>query len=92
MEEIHVEICSHCHPFYTGKQKLVDTARRVEKFEARKAKAISQPKPKNKQARKPRVEPLKPLGKNFGAKIKAKPSDEKRKKTPAKPASDKPSK
>ena len=34
-EEIKVEICSNCHPFYTGKQKLVDTARRVEKFEAK---------------------------------------------------------
>lgn len=32
VEEIHVEICSHCHPFYTGKQKLVDTAGRVERF------------------------------------------------------------
>jgi large subunit ribosomal protein L31 len=30
--EIKVELCSACHPFYTGKQKLVDTARRVEKF------------------------------------------------------------
>ncbi len=30
--EIHVEICSNCHPFYTGKQKLLDTAGRVEKF------------------------------------------------------------
>jgi len=30
--EIHVEICSHCHPFFTGKQKLVDTAGRVERF------------------------------------------------------------
>ena len=29
---IHVDICSNCHPFYTGKQKLVDTAGRVEKF------------------------------------------------------------
>ena len=38
VEEIHVEICSMCHPFYTGKQKLVDTARRVEKFQARLAK------------------------------------------------------
>lgn len=32
VKEIHVELCSKCHPFYTGKQKLVDTARRVEKF------------------------------------------------------------
>jgi len=30
--KIHVEICSNCHPFYTGKQKLVDAAGRVEKF------------------------------------------------------------
>jgi large subunit ribosomal protein L31 len=30
--DIHVEICSACHPFYTGKQKLVDTAGRVERF------------------------------------------------------------
>ncbi len=32
VEELHVEICSHCHPFFTGKQKLVDTAGRVERF------------------------------------------------------------
>ncbi len=30
--DLHVEICSNCHPFFTGKQKLVDTAGRVEKF------------------------------------------------------------
>jgi large subunit ribosomal protein L31 len=33
--ELRVDLCSLCHPFYTGKQKLVDTARRVEKFQAR---------------------------------------------------------
>ena len=37
VEEIHVELCSSCHPFYTGKQKLIDTARRVEKFQAKAA-------------------------------------------------------
>jgi len=37
-DDIYVEICSACHPFYTGKQKLVDTARRVEKFTERTAK------------------------------------------------------
>ncbi|HKA28151.1 MAG TPA: 50S ribosomal protein L31 [Candidatus Binatia bacterium] len=31
-ESIHVDICSACHPFFTGKQKLVDTAGRVERF------------------------------------------------------------
>ena len=36
--EIHVEICSVCHPFYTGKQKLVDTGGRVERFQRRAAK------------------------------------------------------
>ena len=30
--EIHLDICSQCHPFYTGKQKLIDTAGRVERF------------------------------------------------------------
>jgi len=38
--EIQIEICSQCHPFYTGKEKLIDTAGRVEKFKARKEKAI----------------------------------------------------
>lgn len=36
--QIEVEICANCHPFYTGKGKLVDTAGRVEKFKAREAK------------------------------------------------------
>ncbi|MGH7457937.1 MAG: 50S ribosomal protein L31 [Longimicrobiaceae bacterium] len=35
ISHIHVEICSACHPFYTGKQKLVDTAGRVERFRQR---------------------------------------------------------
>ncbi len=38
MSEIRVEICSACHPFFTGKQKLVDTAGRIEKFKQRYAK------------------------------------------------------
>ena len=35
VDELHVEICSHCHPFFTGRQKLVDTAGRVERFRAK---------------------------------------------------------
>ena len=31
-KDLHVEICSECHPFYTGQQKMVDTAGRVEQF------------------------------------------------------------
>lgn len=37
-EELHIEICSECHPFFTGKQKLVDTAGRVDRFNKRFAK------------------------------------------------------
>jgi len=36
-KEIHVEICSACHPFFTGKQKLIDTAGRIEKFKKKYA-------------------------------------------------------
>ena len=39
VESIHVEICSACHPFFTGNKKIIDTAGRVEKFKARQAKA-----------------------------------------------------
>ncbi|HMU64956.1 MAG: 50S ribosomal protein L31 [Nitrosomonas sp.] len=35
---LHVEVCSACHPFYTGKQKILDTAGRVEKFNRKYAK------------------------------------------------------
>lgn len=34
-KDIHLEICSKCHPFYTGKQKVMDTAGRVDSFERR---------------------------------------------------------
>jgi large subunit ribosomal protein L31 len=45
-EKIELEICSNCHPFYTGKQKLVDTAGRVERFRRRYAQAEGQQKGK----------------------------------------------
>ena len=37
-EDLHIEICSECHPFFTGKQKLVDTAGRVDRFNKRYAR------------------------------------------------------
>jgi large subunit ribosomal protein L31 len=40
--ELRVEICSNCHPFYTGKQKLIDTGGRVERFQRRYAKQQEQ--------------------------------------------------
>ena len=36
---IHLEICSKCHPFFTGKQKLIDTAGRIERFRRKYAKS-----------------------------------------------------
>jgi large subunit ribosomal protein L31 len=45
---INVEICSACHPFYTGKQKLVDTAGRVDRFRRKYAK-INQKKAEEKE-------------------------------------------
>jgi large subunit ribosomal protein L31 len=48
VKDIHVEICSNCHPFFTGKQKLIDTAGRVERFRkkyAKGAKATGTAKP-----------------------------------------------
>jgi large subunit ribosomal protein L31 len=44
-DNIAVEICSHCHPFFTGKQKLVDTAGRIERFRKKYAKFQKQEKP-----------------------------------------------
>lgn len=41
--EIAVEICYACHPFYTGNEKLIDTAGRVEKFKAKREKAAATP-------------------------------------------------
>lgn len=38
VEVIAVEVCSNCHPFFTGKQKILDAARRVEKYEERQKK------------------------------------------------------
>ena len=38
-QEISVEVCSQCHPFYTGKQKLVDTGGRIDRFKRRQARA-----------------------------------------------------
>ncbi|HEX5679314.1 MAG TPA: 50S ribosomal protein L31 [Desulfobacterales bacterium] len=43
-DNISVEICSNCHPFFTGKQKLVDTAGRIERFRKKYAKFQEQEK------------------------------------------------
>ncbi|MBI2039058.1 MAG: 50S ribosomal protein L31 [Candidatus Niyogibacteria bacterium] len=45
-EKIEVEICASCHPFFTGQEKLIDTAGRVEKFKAKRARAASLKQPR----------------------------------------------
>jgi len=51
-KEIRVEICAQCHPFYTGEEKLIDTAGRVEKFKSRRAAAVTEKKPKKVRVKK----------------------------------------
>jgi large subunit ribosomal protein L31 len=53
--ELNVEICSNCHPFYTGKEKLIDTAGKVERFKARRTKAAESASRRTKAVKKPRV-------------------------------------
>ena len=47
-ESIKVEICSNCHPFYTGQQKIIDTAGRVDRFRKKYAGFIKKSKPVKK--------------------------------------------
>jgi len=56
-QNIHVEMCSKCHPFFTGKQKLVDSAGRVDKFRKRYDK---KEKPKKKKQETPNAETVNP--------------------------------
>jgi large subunit ribosomal protein L31 len=53
VEKLETEICSKCHPFFTGKEKIIDTAGKVEKFKARRAKAETVKK--TKKTKKTRV-------------------------------------
>ncbi|MEK7655862.1 MAG: 50S ribosomal protein L31 [Patescibacteria group bacterium] len=70
MPEIAIELCSSCHPFFTGKQKLIDSARRVEKFQEKTAakaakshvlgkKAKTEKRALQKEAKKAQKKPTK---------------------------------
>jgi large subunit ribosomal protein L31 len=64
LPELKVEICSACHPFYTGKQKLIDSARRVEKFKAKiEAKGKIAPTKKGKKIKRAALKKKKSLSK-----------------------------
>lgn len=54
-KDIRIEICGNCHPFYTGKQKLVDTLGRVDKFRTRTAQATTTPTKKKAEARTTKI-------------------------------------
>ncbi len=57
LKEIKVEICSNCHPFYTGKQKLIDSAGRVDRFKELTAKQAEAAKlRKGKKAKKAKAQ------------------------------------
>lgn len=63
-KELTVELCAKCHPFFTGEQKILDTARRVEKFKARAAKrANEQTGKKVKRAKRDSQKQVKQEGK-----------------------------
>lgn len=66
-QNIHVDLCSKCHPFFTGKQKLIDSAGRVEKFSKRYAGKV---KPKTKAA--PQAAAEEPAAGDAGAQGEAK--------------------
>ena len=51
MKEISIDICSECHPFYTGKAKLVDTAGRIDKFKSKYKKFKKEAKPSAPEAK-----------------------------------------
>jgi len=70
-EKMEVEICSKCHPFYTGAEKLIDTAGRVEKFKARRAKGEATPK-KEKKVRIKKVSAVKTVVKSASRRTPAK--------------------
>lgn len=57
VDKIEVEICSACHPFFTGKQKLVDVAGRVDKFKARQAAATAKADERNQATGKKTAQP-----------------------------------
>ena len=54
-KELHVELCSQCHPFYTGKQKLVDSGGRVDRFKKRLEKKADEPASRRSRPPRPRL-------------------------------------
>jgi large subunit ribosomal protein L31 len=90
--DFHIEICSACHPFFTGKQKIMDTAGRIEKFKTRYGNASSAtlsaaPEPKKAEATPAAAKKAAASAENRAAK-RAKVNAGKPKKVEAAPAAD----
>ena len=75
-KDFSIDVCSHCHPFYTGRQKFVDSAGRVERFQKKWANVPAKPA----KAEKPKPEP-----KDEKPKAEAKPKKEPKPQAEAKP-------
>ncbi len=79
-KELKVEVCSSCHPFFTGTQRFVDTAGRVERFQAkvdaRKAAAAQAAAAKEKKARKPAAKTAAPAAAPAAEAPKTEPTPE----------------
>jgi large subunit ribosomal protein L31 len=54
--ELRVELCSNCHPFYTGQQRIIDTAGQVERFNKRMEQAQAEPRRKKAERRQAKLE------------------------------------
>lgn len=70
LKEIRVELCNLCHPFYTGKQKFVDTARRVEKYEEKVGKVAKAALGHKGKTAKRAAKTIKKIAKTSGIKEK----------------------
>ena len=85
--DFHVEICAACHPFFTGKQKIMDTAGRIERFKTRYAAQPAAPAAKKADAAPAKAEPKKVEAKENRAAKRAKAGKAKKPETKAEPAS-----
>lgn len=69
-KELKVEICSQCHPFFSGKQKYLDTAGRIEKFHRKYTKKEAAPAKEKAEAAAPAEASAKPKKKAAGRSVK----------------------
>jgi large subunit ribosomal protein L31 len=80
--DFHIEICSSCHPFFTGKQKIMDTAGRIERFKTRYAATPEKAPAKKAAAPAPKAEPKKVEAKENRAAKRAKAGKAKKPEAP----------